>query len=673
MTGSEAYARPLRTVAVLIAASAITWELPALIRGSAEGSMLLVRGLEAAVAAVIAWYASPKRPLVMMRSLVLALALTVVLANLAVLLLRPTMVWSVSLIVTAVILASALFAPWSWRWQSALASVVWLVAVLAFMALPAEVFPSQRAVPQAAFALFVAALVSIAGAHLKDLERTRLAASEARYRVLFQEAEDALVVLDTGGRIRDGNPRIVELTGHSMDRLTGRHLGEILAIEPVPGESVQSLADCLVEKDTEPALVPAGLRTADGSLIEVEAAFSHVDTPEGPVVQASIRDLTERRALAERQAQLQRIEAIGRLAAGLAHQFNNLLGGILNQATLLRKEVGQPTQKAQLDAIAHAARRGEQLTKSLLRFTPHQQVAPRPTAPSAILDSVATLARLEDQRVRIEVSAGKPPAVAADPDHLTHALLELVFNARNAVGGQADPVITLAAAEEQVVEGDVRWVEAGPGRYVRFSVIDRGAGMDDQTRARLFEPFFSTRPMYEAAGLGLATVFWVVRAHRGSMAIDSAPGKGTAIHLLIPAADTPAVVDTTPTLWDAGVRRVLVADDEELIRNTTRRALQQFGYEVQVAADGDEAWQELTGGRSSFDVAILDVVMPGGGVDLVRRLREDLPSLRILVSSGYGPGGEVQRMLEAGASGFLQKPYELGELRSAVEALLGSG
>jgi len=239
----------------------------------------------------------------------------------------------------------------------------------------------------------------------------------------------------------------------------------------------------------------------------------------------------------------------------------------------------------------------------------------------------------------------------------------------------------LSAVVEVVQAPDKRWAGARPGRYVRFSVSDTGQGMDAATVERVFEPFFTTKPLHQATGLGLATVYRAVKAHGGAIGIESAPGRGTTVHLLIPVAPATAPAPTpppptTPAAVAATARlggTVLIVDDEEIVRTALRRALVRFGYRVLEAVDGPTAMAAMQGADPPVDLVILDMVLPGGGAAVFELLKAVRPEVKVLVSSGYSPDAEVVQGLAARADGFLPKPYEIPELKAAVtKALRGA-
>ena len=258
-----------------------------------------------------------------------------------------------------------------------------------------------------------------------------------------------------------------------------------------------------------------------------------------------------------------------------------------------------------------------------------------------------------------------------------HAGVQLLLNARQAMRGETGDRLVLSAAAEVVHAPDKPWAGARPGRYVRFSVSDTGQGMDAATVERVFEPFFTTKPLHEATGLGLATVYRAVKAHGGAIGIESAPGRGTTVHLLIPVALRAAATAPAPAAAPAAIAAtarpggtVLIVDDEEIVRAALKRALTRFGYRVLEAVDGPTAMAALQGADPPVDLVILDMVLPGGGAGVFELLKAVRPDLKVLVSSGYSPDAEAVQGLAARADGFLPKPYEIPELKAAVSKAL---
>jgi PAS domain S-box-containing protein len=517
--------------------------------------------------------------------------------------------------------------------------------------------------------LLAVTAASALGADLGNRERGVVRDSEARYRSLFESGGDAIALLDSDGAIRQANQRLADLVGRPLGQLVGQPFAALLAGPRAPGGPALALNGS-VQRSTYT------LAHADGRAIEVEVSYARIESGPEPFVQAVVHDLSERRALERREIKDQRADALEGLAGGIAHQFNNILGGILTHAGILREDADPRTAQS-LDEILAAARRGRDLTKELLRFTRSEPLALKPTAPRALLDSLAALARssLPDS-VKIDVrGAADLPPLHGDADHLAHALLELVFNARDAMRGLPEGRLTLAAAVEEVGAGNEQWPGAVPGRYIRLAVIDTGRGMDTATRERVFEPFFTTKPMHRAAGLGLASVYGIVRDHKGSIRLESTAGKGTTVHVILPvSAETSAPVAPIAIAAPApaGPDTILVVDDEAIVRHSLRRALTRFGYKVLEAIDGPSALAELEKANPPVRLVILDLVLPGGGAGILELLRAIRPDLKVLVSSGYSPEAEIVKDMVRNVDGFLPKPYEMSELRSAVtKALAG--
>jgi len=382
----------------------------------------------------------------------------------------------------------------------------------------------------------------------------------------------------------------------------------------------------------------------------------------------------------------QRIDALGRFAGGIAHQFNNLLGGILTHVSVLRQDASMGPAATQLDEIVAAARRGRDLTEELMRFTRSDPIRVQPTDAGTVLDSVAALARAllpEGAKIHVHAAPGLPP-LAGDIDHLVHACTQIVLNARDAMRGRPDPRLSLTAALHTVADKDSEWRDGPPpGRYVRISISDTGRGMDAATVSRAFEPFFSTKPMHQATGLGLATLLRVIRAHGGGVRAESEPGRGTTIHLLLPLSteQLPAplvppapAAPPPPSAVAAPGATILIVDDEAIVRNSLKRALTRFGYRVLEAGDGPTALTAMQTADPPVDLIILDLVLPGGGAGIFELLKAVRPEVRVLISSGYSPDAEASRGLAERVEGFLPKPYELGQLRTAVaQALAGEG
>jgi signal transduction histidine kinase len=394
-------------------------------------------------------------------------------------------------------------------------------------------------------------------------------------------------------------------------------------------------------------------------------------------------DITERKraadALRETQVQLwqsQKIEAIGRLAGGVAHDFNNLLGVITGYAELLLAKMKDADPgRRYVDQLLRAAQRAAGLTRQLLAFSRRQVLQLKVVDLNQL---VADLEKMLDRLIGEDVELTVLPrpdlgSVRVDPGQMEQVIMNLVVNARDAMpkGGQlrietanADLDATYAATHEPVK----------PGRYVMLAVSDDGVGMDETTRARVFEPFFTTKPAGEGTGLGLATVYGIVKQSGGYIWVYSEPGRGTTFRLYFPRAlerPEPEETEAAPPADLRGRETVLVVEDQELLRGVVRESLERFGYHVLEATDGEAALAVVEAHAAEIDLVLTDVVMPHmNGVDLAARLRATRPGLRVLFMSGYTQDMVARHGLLEPGTLLLEKPFTAlalaGKIREAM-------
>jgi two-component system, cell cycle sensor histidine kinase and response regulator CckA len=382
------------------------------------------------------------------------------------------------------------------------------------------------------------------------------------------------------------------------------------------------------------------------------------------------RSLTELRSTQEQLLQSQKMEAIGKLAGGVAHDFNNLLMAILGNAEMAADELGPESPvTVYLAEIRKAAESAAQLTRQLLAFSRKQILQPRVLNLNALVsDMEGMLRRLIGENIALRLSLDpEAERVKADPAQIQQVVMNLVVNARDAMpeGG------TLSISTANATMGD----EAA--RAVALTVSDAGVGMDRATMQLLFEPFFTTKGIGRGTGLGLSTVYGIVRQSGGQIGVESEPGKGSTFRVLLPA------VSGLPPLEQAQVpsaappaegATVLVAEDEPAVRNLLHDSLTAAGYRVLDASNAAEALQTAGGCREPIRLLITDVVMPGdmNGRDLAARLQRERPGIRVLFVSGYAPDdADLRESLGSGRS-YLAKPFRPAELRRAVEALLAA-
>ncbi len=383
------------------------------------------------------------------------------------------------------------------------------------------------------------------------------------------------------------------------------------------------------------------------------------------------RSEDERAKLFERLVHAQRMEVAGTLSAGLAHDMNNILCSIRNVAELVIADPGASSGITDLAQIVAQAERGAELTRGLLAFSRRGQYRKQVVELDSVLANVVPLlSRTLPKSIEIRQELGASSArIEGDPNQLGQVLINLAVNAAHAMGGTG--TLTIRSAQVDVDATDGAQLGIDPGGYVRISVIDTGIGMDETTRLRVFEPFYTTKPLGEGTGLGLSTAWGVVNGHRGAIGVESQLGAGTTFTLHLPVTSEPLPAPPVIRLPPPQVARgtVLVVDDERLVRSSTRRILERQRYTVLEAVNGEDALAVYKLHAAEIGLVILDMGMPVmGGRECFMRLRE-LSEVPVLVATGYASDGEAQSLLARGAS-LIEKPYPAGELAREVARIL---
>jgi nitrogen-specific signal transduction histidine kinase/CheY-like chemotaxis protein len=391
------------------------------------------------------------------------------------------------------------------------------------------------------------------------------------------------------------------------------------------------------------------------------------------------RDITQRRQLEEQLRQAQKIEAVGRLAGGVAHDFNNLLNVITGYGQMVFRRLPDGPEREKTKAILQAAERAAGLTRQLLAFSRKQVLEPK------VLDLNAVVGGMDEMLRRligedIELHTQLAPSLGrtkADPGQLEQVLMNLVVNARDAMprGGR----LTLQTANAVMDDTYIRdHLGARPGRYVMLAVCDNGLGMDPETQKHIFEPFFTTKEKGKGTGLGLATVYGIVKQSEGYIWVESAPGAGTTVKVYLPRVEAepaaeevrrPAVPEELPR----GTETVLLVEDEDMVRRMTREVLEGAGYRVLEASSGFEALRVSAGHDGNLDLLLTDVVMPGmSGRELSERLAPVRPTMKVLYMSGHTDDAIFHHGVTQAGTGFLQKPFTPDALERRVRELLGN-
>jgi PAS domain S-box-containing protein len=504
-----------------------------------------------------------------------------------------------------------------------------------------------------------------AGRRQRSSAEVRLERSERRYDELFARMRDGCglheIICDDAGRPVDYrflavNEAFGRLTGLDPDFVIGKTVREVL-----PG-----LEQSWIDKLGQVALsgIPMHFEQHSGPLerdYEV-TAFS----PEHGKFVVVFDDVTERKRLTMQLRQAQKMEAVGQLAGGIAHDFRNILTIILALGETIQAALPAEARdlRADLQDLLAAANRGTDITRKLLGFSRLEQLSIQRVDLGAVVKEVADiLRRVLPATISVSAHVAHGTAVHADPNALHHILVNLANNARDAMPAGGTLSITC--------DGDPVARPEGPD-YLCLRVRDTGEGMDQTTVQRIFDPFFTTKPAGQGTGLGMAMVYGLVREQGGSITVESAPGKGTEIQLyLARTATAPAAAAAGTRELPRGTETILFAEDEAPLRSVAQRALERLGYTVLTAADGDEALRLFYEHESEIDLVISDSVMPKlGGVEVYEALRNHEPPIRFLIASGYSPASAGHLHQPTAQIPFLRKPWTLGDLARSVREVL---
>ena len=494
----------------------------------------------------------------------------------------------------------------------------------------------------------------LAAAVQRERSELVLREHEEKLRAVFETALDAIFITDDDRRYTDVNPAGCEYLGVAKRDLIGRRIDEFLPLHK--RETVE--ADWAEYVAGGPMLAEWETQRSDGAVRVAEASARPHFLPGLHI--AFFRDVTERKRLEADLQSAQKLESLGRLAGGVAHDFNNLLTGITGYATLLLERAnGDGELRRDLGEIVRAADRAAELTKQLLAFGRRQVLKPRPLDLNTVVAEVEPLLRrLVGEDVELEIWSGAGlGTVRADPGQIEQVIVNLAVNARDAMpdGGR----ITIETRN------------AGDGS-VELVVSDTGLGMDEDTVGQIFEPFFTTRE--QGVGLGLASVYGIVHQSSGDVAVTSSPGAGTVFVITLPrVSEPPGAADPAPEpATQPGSETILLVEDEDVVRDLTRRVLERQGYTVLACADGAAAVATAAAESRPIDLLLTDVVMPGmRGYEVARHVAASRPKIRILFMSGYAEETLVGRPALS-EHALIEKPFAVDALTRRVREALDS-
>jgi PAS domain S-box-containing protein len=501
--------------------------------------------------------------------------------------------------------------------------------------------------------------------------------SNERFRQIAETATDGIVSTNIDGRIVFANAALSRIFGYNLPEMIGQPLTILMPHELASAhrQGFRRYVDTGERVLNWNALELTG-RRRDGTDFQFEMSLSEGVHDGDRVVTAFVRDITERRRTEEALMQAQKLESLGILAGGIAHDFNNMLVAIMGNAGLALADLPPESPAYEtVQEIELAARRAAELARQMLAYSGKGRLAVSRLDLTALVREIPHLLRTsigKGVNLRYDL-AEHLPVVEADATQLRQVAMNLVINASDAIGNE-EGVIAISTG---VVEADPAYLastfipgELKPGTYCYLEVADTGSGMAPETLARIFDPFFTTK--FSGKGLGLAAVLGIVRGHRGTLKVESAPGQGTTFRMLLPVAQGAVRIQPqAPAPGDVwkGAGLVLVVDDEESVRNVTARAVRTMGFEPVVAVDGQDGLEQFGKRHQEIALVLMDLTMPRpSGEAAADRMREIDPTVPIVLMSGFDESEMATRFRAAGVSGFVQKPFEIRTLRDAIRA-----
>jgi len=511
----------------------------------------------------------------------------------------------------------------------------------------------------------------------EELDRRKsreLRDSQNRLALVVDSSQDAIIGKNLDGIVTHWNQGAAHIYGYTAEEMIGRPISVLAPKDR--GDEIPAILE-KIRHGQRVEYFESVRVTKDGRHLNVSISVSPIHDAEGKVVGASTiaRNITAQKKIEDQLRQSQKMEAVGRLAGGVAHDFNNLLGIVTACSELLRHRVDSESLEY-IDNIHEAARRGAALTRQLLAFSRRQPVQTQLLDLNERLKEVSKLLRpLMGDNVEVVLLPRSATAVIeADPGQLDQIVMNLAVNARDALprGGRL-------ALETGVSDFDEAFAKEHPGltagRYVMLAVSDNGIGMDEATRSRIFEPFFTTKETGKGSGLGLATVYGIVKQSGGHVWVYSEPGRGTTFKIYLPSAEyklgtAPVAQAEAPPRRREGVN-ILLVEDDVVMRQLTRKILEQHGYHVLEAEDGKSALEVIGSDHASVDLILTDVVMKGmSGPELVLHLIDAHPATKVVYMSGYTGELVANQGIEGGIR-LLEKPFTRVELLKTLDAALG--
>jgi two-component system, cell cycle sensor histidine kinase and response regulator CckA len=497
---------------------------------------------------------------------------------------------------------------------------------------------------------------------------------EALYRSLLESSVDAIAIYDLEGRVVYINPSFTETFGWPLEELKNR---KIPYVPPSQSDATKEKIRQVVEFDHKIKYFQTKRSTKDGRVLDVEISatrhLDHLGRPAGILV--VLRDNTRAKALEAQLQQSKKMEAIGTLAGGVAHDFNNILMGIQGRASLMMSETEKHSPSHEhLASIQEYIKSATDLTQQLLGFARGGKYEVKAVNLNDLIEKSIELFGRTKKEISIHKRLNQQLWNAAvDRQQIEQVLLNLYVNAWQAMPGGGN--LYLSSDNVAFDKNQAKPFEIQAGDYIMISITDTGVGMDSATIQKVFEPFFTTKEMGRGTGLGLASAYGIVKNHNGFITVYSEKGHGSTFNIYLPAttdACSPTQTKTAATLV-GGNETILLLDDEQMVLDVGRPMLEKMGYGVKTSSSGQEAIDIYRRHQAEIALVIIDMIMPEmNGGQVYDRLKQIDPDVKVLLSSGYSINGDAKEILSRGCNGFIQKPFGLAELSNKIRTVLDS-
>ena len=537
--------------------------------------------------------------------------------------------------------------------------------------------------------LLVLCLFLIFCSHVQYTVNKRKAADDAlreieeQSRTILESIEEGCFETDIDGNLTFFSNPFLKILGYSRDELLGMNTDKYTS--PDTAEKMTRITERLKETGKPENVTDYDVIRKDGSNVALELSVSLLEDQDGLPMgyRGVLRDVSERKKTEEEKHKLetqlqqaQKMESIGTLAGGIAHDFNNILMGIQGNASLMLLKIdSEHPNYEKIKNIEKYVQNGTELTKQLLGFARRGKYLIKATDLNEVIKKSSLLFSRTKKEIRVHTELYENLWTAeVDRGQIEQVLLNLYVNAWQAMSNGGD--LYLQTKNVILNRSYVKPYKVEPGRYVKISVSDTGVGIDKETQERIFEPFFTTKEMGRGTGLGLASVYGIIKSHGGYINVYSEKERGTVFTIYLPASEKEVLIEKkgAPAALIKGNGTILLIDDEKMILDVGLELLEELGYTVLSAMSGQEAIDVFQKDQDNIDLVIMDMIMPGmGGGETFDRLKEINPGVKVLLSSGYSINGQATKILRRGCDGFIQKPFNMNQLAEKVQKILADG